>query len=217
LPEKAFVYIRVSSKDQADKMTYKTQESVIREYLPTVDVEVVPKDGKSKYFSDLGISGAAKERPDFDEMMSRLGEVTAIVAYDMSRLTRDWEQAIKLSFELKRLSIKIYLAKERRIMDPKDAYDMLINIIMGWGAEQERERITKNRIMGIQRYVAEGGKLGRPEKEIDWKKYDHYKSLGIPKVRICKMLEITPKTLYKRLKERAKKAEKVEKVGHPSP
>jgi hypothetical protein len=52
--------------------------------------------------------------------------------------------------------------------------------------------------------VAKGGKPGRPQREIDWKKVDRIRSKGLSYNAARKLLEIPESTFWRALKRRMK-------------
>jgi DNA invertase Pin-like site-specific DNA recombinase len=138
-------------------------------------------------------------------MLSRLDEVQGIAVYDVDRLSRDYEDAVTLTFRLQRAGIKLYLARESIVETWDNNTSILIQHIKAWGADDERKKIKARQKEGIERFKAEHGTWGRGAKEIDWKEYDHYVKMGLPKTSIAKLLKVGRKTLYEKLKERSSK------------
>jgi len=78
---------------------------------------------------------------------------------------------------------------------------MLVPIIEFFQAEEYIKNLHIRQKIGIKRKIEETGTWGPKKKEVDWKRYDHYRYLGVPKTAISKMFGISVKTLYRRLQE----------------
>ncbi|WP_371803349.1 recombinase family protein [Candidatus Lokiarchaeum ossiferum] len=195
---KLFAYLRNSTNKQAEKATEQAQLRAITEFVKEQgNLEVV------EVFRDLAESGKSDEnRPQFKEMLSRLSEVDGIIAFDMSRLTRDFEKGIEIAFILKRKKKYFANVKKNEIVKFESLEKILIYIIQAYANQIERESINKRQIAGIKNFIALNGKWGASKKEIDWELYEKYKKMKLPNTSIAKLLEINIKTLYKRLKER---------------
>lgn len=195
--DKLFTYIRVSTDRQVDKCTYENQEVAIKKFLKGRDVEIIAE------FQDLGLSGASRDRPGFNEMFSRLDEVDGICVYDDDRLARDFDMSIEQMFTLKKLKKKLYIARKCKVIDfDKQREEQLIHLISGWVAEQEREKIKQRQVDGMKRYRENNGTWGRPKKKINWKQYDEYKAVGLSDHAISKIFQMDWRTLKERVKER---------------
>jgi site-specific DNA recombinase len=202
--DKLYGYIRVSTDKQVEAGTYKNQERAIADFLKGRDVKLV------KTFTDKGISGSTVDRPAFQEMLARLGEVDGVVVYDTDRLARDFDLGIDLMQQFKAHGKKLYIAKTGNVIDFNvQREEQLIHVIKSWVAEQERLAIRARQRQGIDRARREGRRLGRPGVKVNWNKYDYYlKEIGLPKTKIARMPDISNRgpidirTLYKKMKDR---------------
>lgn len=195
MTDKLFAYYRVSTKDQADKGTEENQEQSINDFLTGKDVNVV-----CTFFDPL--SGADNDRPQYKEMMSRLHEVAGICVYDPDRLSRDFETGLKFMFDLKHQGKKLYVSRTGTITDFSKDEDQLIHAIKAWVSEQERKKIKARQADGIKRYIAKEKRWGPRRKEVNWKHYDEYRGYGISHASIAKMMDMSPATLWRRIKSR---------------
>jgi DNA invertase Pin-like site-specific DNA recombinase len=87
MPENIFVYYRVSTEKQNEAGTRETQELAVRRFLKDKDVKVVQE------FYDV-MTGSSRDRPAYQEMLSRLDEVGCIAVFDIYKLSRDYEEAV---------------------------------------------------------------------------------------------------------------------------
>lgn len=193
--EKIFLYSRVSTDLQVEKNTQINQITSIMDFLKGLSVEIVGE------FQDLGISGADKNREQFNLMISRLDEVNAIAVFDLDRLARDLEIGLELMRILMQKRIRIYEARTKSIKDLLNDNDQLLYFIGMWYSAAERKKIHARQKLGIERYKEEKGRWGRKKKTFNLKKYQDLREMGIPKTTIAKILSIHVQTLYARLKE----------------
>jgi site-specific DNA recombinase len=194
--KKLATYCRVSTKDQADKNTQENQERSIKEFLKDKEVQVI------KEYSDPGMSGASRDRPQYNKMLEELDQYDGICVYDVDRLSRDFEMGVNLMFMLKQMSKTLYVSRTGNIMDFSSDEDQLIHVIKSWVSDQERKKIKARQLEGMNRYREAGKKWGRPAKEINWKKYDELKKFGLSDASISRMMEIHPVTFCKAKKKR---------------
>jgi DNA invertase Pin-like site-specific DNA recombinase len=68
-------------------------------------------------------------------------------------------------------------------------------------AEYERELINERTEAGLRKYLANGGKMGKPKKEIDMIEVKRLLDLKVPKTAIARKMKISMPTLYARLQE----------------
>lgn len=83
----AGVYLRLSSKDSADKDSIHNQKAIIHQYL-----EINPDIKVLKYYIDDGVSSYKDFRPAFEEMMQdiKCGLINAVIVKDISRFGRNY-------------------------------------------------------------------------------------------------------------------------------
>jgi len=191
-----FSYYRVSTQDQADKSTEQNQKKSIHEYMKDLDIHI------AESFYDPGISGASKERPQFQKMLSRLDEVDGIVVYDPDRLSRDFETGLQLMIELKAKDKLLYVSRTRTTYNFSEDQDQLVHVISSWANQQERKKINARQKLGIQRYIHDNGEWGRKTIQVNWKKFDEYRGYRISHASIARMMGISQATLWRRIKER---------------
>jgi site-specific DNA recombinase len=83
----AGVYLRLSSKDSADKDSIHNQKAIIEGFL-----EVKPDIKVFKYYIDDGVSSYKDIRPAFEEMMQdiKCGLINTVIVKDISRFGRNY-------------------------------------------------------------------------------------------------------------------------------
>ena len=107
-PKRAFIYCRVSTDEQAKHLTsIDQQEADARKLCADRGIEVVG------VFTDRGISGSDRNRPEFNRMLmlacSDDRPVDAVVACDMSRIARDLEFSVVVLGQLRRAGLEVIL------------------------------------------------------------------------------------------------------------
>lgn len=191
-----FAYVRVSTDTQVKDDTPELQRIAIRRYAERSGAQV------KQWFEDPGMSGTSRERPQFNEMLDRIDEVDGIVVFDISRLVREEELSEDTMRKMKHKNKKLYVAISGRAFDFDDSMDRLFYKLYAWFADEERTKIRSRLEAGMEKYIAEGGKVGRKKKPIDWRKYDQLKAAKVSHKSIAMLLKVTPKTLYRRLNDR---------------
>jgi DNA invertase Pin-like site-specific DNA recombinase len=192
--DRIFIYLRVST----DLQNEESQIGAINEFLITQNVQVIGDP-----FVDHALSGKIGiVRPQFNEMLHQLDDVDGICVFDWDRLTRDEEVGVMLMYSIRRKGKKVYEARTRNVLTFEPMSERILTVIKSMMAEEERHKIHDRQAAGIQAYINNYGLWGRKIKKINWKRYDEYMALELPKTNIAKLLGISVKTLYRRLKEK---------------
>ncbi|MGB8310529.1 MAG: recombinase family protein [Halobacteriota archaeon] len=193
-------YVRVSTKDQ-------NEDTQVYQLL----AQGVPRE---QIFIDTAISGTipASDRPGFcallDYVRSPEHEVTTLYVFEISRIGRSF---------LETLDVVRGLEEECGIivwsLSPKEAWTQttdrsirnLMLAIFSWVAERERENLSERTKAGVARARDEGKHIGRPFRDINWRKVDEYRAKGVSWSAISRVMDTPYNTL------RAAKARKAEK------
>jgi len=154
------------------------------------------------FFQDT-ISGSvrASERVGFNEMIEYIEKMKPerLYVYEISRLGRSMIETITLIQELeKRLLVIPVSEKERWLATTDRSVRNLIMAIFSWIAEREREMLIERTKNGLERAKKEGKRLGRPAKDIEWKKVKEYREKGVSYSAISRILDIPYPTLIRR-------------------
>ena len=85
---KAIVYCRSATVDQQSDAQLSRQKGKCLEFAREHDYEVL------ETISEAGVSGKDKSRKGLQKLLALCGEqaVTAVITYDIERLSRDWQQ-----------------------------------------------------------------------------------------------------------------------------
>ena len=110
MKKRAVGYIRVSTRDQAEKgESLKTQEKQIKDFAQLKNWQLV------KIYRDEGLSGfKAENRPGFQQMIThgKDGQFTGIVFTKLSRFARRLSDFLKYRDELKESGVELFSIKE---------------------------------------------------------------------------------------------------------
>jgi len=185
-------YVRVSSRSQ----NYDGQVESIKDFCKVRDFNLV------KIFGDRQ-SGKNMDRVEFQKMVSTLIEfknpqgIELLVVTKLDRVGRSVSDLVKFIKDLSDHNLNIITTLET--VDTTTPQGMLFFHMMSALAEYERELINERTIAGLKKYLAGGGKMGKPKKEIDMVEVKRLLDLGVPKTAIAKKMKISIPTLYNRL------------------
>jgi len=185
-------YARVSSRSQ----NYDGQVESIKEFCKTRDYNLL------KVFGDRQ-TGKDMDRVEFQKMKDTLitfknpQGIEAIIVTKLDRVGRSVSDLVGFVKELALHNINIVTTLET--VDTTTPQGMLFFHMMSALAEYERELINERTIYGLRKYLANGGKMGKPKKEIDMIEVNRLLALGVPKTAIARKMKISTPTLYDRL------------------
>ncbi len=183
-------YARVSTKDQNLDL----------------QIEALKKAGCERIFQEK-ISGATKERPQLDAMISQLREGDTIVVWKLDRLGRSLKNIIDLVLDFNEKKVIVKGLTDG--VDTSTTNGRLFLNIMASLAEYERELIRERTNAGLNAAKARGRMGGRPKglkaetvsklklmrslnSNPDLDVVEIYSSLGLSRAtyyRYCKLLE----------------------------
>lgn len=143
------------------------------------------------------------DRVEFQKMVSTLIEfknpqaIEALVVTKLDRVGRSVSDLVGFVKTLGANNIDFVTTLES--IDTTNSQGRLLFHIMSALAEYERELINERTVAGLNKYLANGGKMGKPKKEIDMVEVKRLLDLGVPKTAIARKLKISMPTLYDRL------------------
>jgi len=178
------------------------QKELINKYCSLTDKKII------KWFIDND-SSAYEFRPKYDQMMSQIlsvqAQVAGIICANLSRFGRSTTETLMAYNNLKNAGKQLILVKEN-IDGTTPAGKAMLGMLAVFN-DFEHDVILERTKAGIEhakKYGTKSGKpMHRPIKEINWKKFDEYKKMGVSINSIAKILQISRKTLYRRIDERA--------------
>jgi len=197
----AYGYIRVSLKEEHPE----NQRIAIEKWASEHGYRVI------EWFEDIGVSGAIPpwDRQGFKQLLERVKEnPRPVLVYELSRLGRTFYETLRTLQELESLNAPVIAVspKESFLQNLDPQVRKLIIAIFTWVAERERELLRQRTIEGMLRAKLQGKHIGRPRKEIDWKRFNEYRRKGLSLRDIARLLGISYSTLLRRLKEGRKNA-----------
>lgn len=103
-------------------------------------------------------------RPEKEKVlrMIRLGEVQGVAFWSLDRWGRSMSELVLELEEFSKAGISMFSMKEG--LDLSTSAGRLMANILSSMANFERDRIKERTLLGLARYKAQGGKLGRPKK-----------------------------------------------------
>lgn len=195
-------YLRVSTKKQEKEGTIDNQRMIINNYITYHDnleiIEEFPDDGKSAF----------KDRPKFNEMISRLDEFDGVIITKLSRIGRSTKQLLQIMTDFKDKN-KVFIV----INDPIDtttAQGKLWFTILAAFNEYEAALIKERMDEGLRRYIENGGKVGNKRKLLEDivngksstnKQLVEYYQNGLGLAKLAKLYKVSRNTIKTRLIE----------------
>lgn len=159
---KAVIYARVSST--TDRQSTDRQIADLADYAAKNSYEVVE-------VYEEHISGAMKntERPVLMECLeyAAANAIDIILCSELSRLGRNCDEVLKNVLHCKDVHLNLYFQKENLLLfnidGSENPYTNIMIAVLGTAAQLERENIKFRLNSGRAKYIAEGGRLGRPK------------------------------------------------------
>jgi len=188
---RAGIYARVST---TAGQTCENQLLELRRY-----VEV--RGWTPKEYVDEGVSGAKDRRPALDRLVldARRRRLDVVVVWSLDRLGRSLKHLVVLLDDLQALGVGFISVREG--LDWTTPSGRLQAQLLAMIAEFERSRIQERVVAGLARARAQGRKLGRPERRIDWARLatvrdlpvrEAARRLGIPRTTLQRALARIP-------------------------
>lgn len=185
-------YVRVSTTSQ----NYDSQVDAIQTFCKLKEYNLL------RIFDDKR-TGANNDRPGFQEMVKTLERnpqfVEAIVFTKIDRIGRSLYDLITFVGWCEKKNVGLVAIHNN--LDTTSKEGRLYFHIMASLAEYERELINERTTEGRKRYLANGGKLGKPKLKIPTDEIKRLKNEGFPITRIAERFNVSRETIYKRLAE----------------
>ncbi len=142
-------YARVSTSNQEEQQTIKTQLLSLKEYSEKNEYTIVEE------YIDNGWSGDMLARPSLDQLRqdAKQKKWEAVLIYDPDRLARRYSYQELVMDELKEAGIEVIFIT---IDAPKNSEDKILHGVRGLFAEYERAKISERFRLGKIRKVKEG-------------------------------------------------------------
>ncbi len=158
LPDKAAIYIRVSTQYQVDRASLPVQREELINYAKyALNID------RYEIFEDAGYSAKNTDRPAYQQMMSRVraGEFSHILVWKIDRISRNLLDFAAMYAELKKLGV-VFVSKNEQFDTSNAMGEAMLKIILVF-AELERnmtsERVTAVMIARANDGIWNGGKI----------------------------------------------------------
>lgn len=185
---KVAIYCRVSTVEQ----TIDSQLRDLKAFVAQKDYEIF------KIYTDIGISGSIKKRPELDLLMddARKGKFDSVIVWRFDRFARSTQHLTSALIEFK--SLKIGFMSYSENIDTTSPIGEAIFTIIAAMAQLERDIIRERVRAGLRAAKEKGVKLGRPLVKQD--KYAQIIALrdqGLSVRKIAKQLKMAHRTIYR--------------------
>lgn len=174
-------YARVSTLDQT----------------PALQLDALKAAGCERVFTDEGVSGGAKKRPQLDQALAVLQPGDVLTVWKLDRLGRSLSHLIELTSDLGQRGIGFRSLSEA--IDTTSPQGKLLLHMLGALAEFERSLIAERTRAGLTAAKRRGAKLGRKPK-LSTEQIAHARQLidaGESPTRVAKTIGVSPATLYR--------------------
>lgn len=199
LTQRFLGYSRVSTKSQTKGTSIENQNSNIKKYCESNNIELV------KIFTDEGLS-AYKKRPEFDKMMNIVLNDETINGVIVNELTRFGRSTIDLLFQINQIK-----SKDKSFKTVKDNFDTstktgklllgMLSLIADYERETIQERMTSGKEWAKIHGTKSGKPMHRPMIVINWDRVKELRGYGLSWRKTAKEIGISAPTLISRAKE----------------
>lgn len=168
---------------------------------PARQEKILKEAGCKKIYLDK-LSGKDRNRPQLKEMLEYIREGDTLYVESISRLARSTRDLLEIIDELKNKGVSFVSDKEK--IDTNTAQGKFMLTVFAALAEMEREQIRQRQAEGIAIAKANGvykGRMPRPFDNYQFEQlYKQWKEGDITQKYMCKKLDISRQTLYKKIK-----------------
>lgn len=146
--QKAYGYMRVSTEEQVDNMSFQTQEQAIRDYAQRHNMEIV------HIYHDDGYTAKNARRPDLQEMLQNLSDrhsdVKNVIIYNTRRLTRDIDSFSRdIGSILVAHRIQLHSATEQMDDTPQGRFMRTLSIALGQLDNEQKGQVIADNMRGV--------------------------------------------------------------------
>ncbi len=164
------LYARVSTVNGQDP---ETQLVALREYAQARRLKVY------REYVDVGVSGSKDRRPALNDLMKdshrRYFEGVLVARFD--RFARSTRHLVMALDEFNALGVHFISLNES--IDTSTPMGKMVFTVIAAVAELERSIIRERVIMGLQRAVAQGKRIGRPAARLDYDELQALREKGL--------------------------------------
>jgi site-specific DNA recombinase len=149
-------YCRVSTGNQKEEGTIEIQQSALKEFAKSKGYELV------KIFSDDGVSGDLKDRPELAKLFDYVEtykDINGILIFRLDRLSRDLMIQENLVMDFKKRGLQLISTKEPNL-NGNDPTRVFIRQVLGATSQYEKAMITMRLSGGRLNKARKGGYAG---------------------------------------------------------
>jgi DNA invertase Pin-like site-specific DNA recombinase len=164
-----------------------------------LQTDALTKAGCEVIYSDNGVSGLSRSRPELSRLLADLEAGDHVVVWKLDRLGRSLQHLIQLINDFKDQGVDFSSITDS--IDTSTAGGRLTFHVMGAMAEFESAIISERTKAGMSAAKQRGKHLGRPGKMTTEHVQQALKWIeeGKPKRTIARLLKVSPATLYRHL------------------
>jgi UDP-N-acetylmuramate dehydrogenase len=146
--QKAYGYMRVSTTEQVENMSFHTQEQAIRDYANRNNIELV------HIYHDDGYTAKHARRPDLQEMLSKLSDrhcdIKNVIIYSTNRLTRDMSSFSQdIGSILSAHKVKLHSSTEQIDETPQGRFMRSLSIALGQLDNEQKGQTIADNMRGV--------------------------------------------------------------------
>ena len=150
--------------------------------------------------TDEGVSGAKTSRPGLDALLAQATNenVTQVITYSLSRLSRSTSHLLQTLERLQRLNIRFVSITEA--IDLATPSGRLLMTVLGAVGEMERALVVERVKCGLENARSKGKRLGAPKKIINAELLLKLSGENLPYHKIGRLLGCSAATVCRELK-----------------
>ena len=190
------LYARCSTNDQSVESQRPGLEQWVCIHAP---------QSPTRWYEDAGYTGTNVERPAFGRLMKEVKAGDTVLCYAVDRVTRQGIiPTLQLRLELKAKDVKLVSVSEPWMSDDNPAAE-IVTAVLAWAAAQERQRLQARQRAGIEarrdpnKKCPWGGRRAGTRIKVTIEKEKLVLMLHreqTPVRRICRLVGLSPKTVY---------------------
>lgn len=149
MPQRAAIYIRVSTQEQIENYSIESQKERLEAYCKSKGWIIHDE------YLDPGFSGSNTDRPGLKRMLSDLSDIDVVVVYKLDRLSRSQRDTLEL-IEEHFLKNDVDFVSITETLDTSTPFGKAMLGILSVFAQLERETIAERLRMGLIKRAEKG-------------------------------------------------------------
>ena len=168
----------------------------------SLQISALEKAGCHRIYSDHGISGCQRSRPEFDMALNTLKAGDTLIIWRLDSMSRSLRDLIEINRLLKARGAFFESLTEK--IDTSTPMGEFVFHILGAVAQLEREIIRERTLAGLAVAAADGKHPGRPRSLTDEQVHWAYEAMALKGVSfedVASDLDVCPETVKRRFRE----------------